>query len=518
MSMRRLPTAGRKSARTQLVKGDSLPPPVGGLNARDALSNMAPADALILENIFPSDSFADLRKGHTEHADTETGLPIDTVVQWAGPTSNKLLAATATDIYDATNPGATGAAVVTGQSNGRALTTMFTTSGGAFLVWCNGADDVLNFDGTTWTTPAITGVASDTLNYVCSHKSRLWFVQEGSTDAWYLPTLSIAGAATKFPLGAIFQLGGYLLAIESVSQDSGNGQDDYLCFFSSNGELAVYQGTDPAAAATWELVGRFALSRPVPFRPALKVGGDIALTTDEGVISVMKSLNMDKAALAKASITGKIAPLFNSLVKAYRGNYGWQSISYPQGKYAIFNIPVAENTRQIQLVMNTLSGAWCSFNGMNANCWALLGADLYFGGNDGRIMLADTGYMDDGAAILGRYKGAFNYLGNRGTNKYPTMARPVYQSNGSPSISFGIDVDFGDQDPGSTLDVPAVISGWDAGLWDDALWSGENNYITDWQTVGGIGYCISPRMNVLVRGQSFRLNSVDLQSQIGGPL
>jgi hypothetical protein len=98
------------------------------------------------------------------------------------------------------------------------------------------------------------------------------------------------------------------------------------------------------------------------------------------------------------------------------------------------------------------------------------------------------------------------------------MARPVYQSNGSPSISFGIDVDFGDQDPGSTLDVPAVIAGWDAGLWDSALWSGENNYITDWQTVGGIGYCISPRMNVLVKGQSFRLNSVDLQAQTGGPL
>lgn len=515
MSFRKLPPRANL-ARARIVEGFSLPSPVGGLNARDSLAAMPPGDALILENVFPNATTCDLRKGHEEYADTGTGLPIDTVVQWSGPTGNKLLAATATSIYDATNTGSTGAAVVTGQSNGRYQTAMFTTPGGSFLVLCNYADDVLNFDGTTWTTPVITNVASSTLGYVVSHKSRIWFVQEASASAWYLPTLSIAGAAVEFPLGSVFQQGGYLVAIESLSQDSGNGQDDYLCFFSSNGECAVYQGTDPSDIMLWSLVGRFSLSRPIPLRPLLKVGGDIAIITDDGAISVMKSLNMDKAALARAAITAKIAPLFNALVAAYRANFGWQAFTYPKGNWAIFNIPIGENSRQIQLVMNTLTGAWCSFNSMNANCWALLGNDLYFGSNDGRVMLADVGYQDDGAAILGRIKTAFNYLGNRGTNKYPTLARPVYQSNGTPSISFGIDVDFGDTDPGSSLDVPAVIAGWGSGLWGTALWSGANNYITQWQTVGGVGYCVAIRMNVLVKGQSFQLNSFDIQAEIGG--
>jgi hypothetical protein len=36
--------------RQQISRGFSLPPPIGGLNARDALSNMDPKDALILNN------------------------------------------------------------------------------------------------------------------------------------------------------------------------------------------------------------------------------------------------------------------------------------------------------------------------------------------------------------------------------------------------------------------------------------------------------------------------------------
>jgi len=518
MSMRRAQHASHSAARAAIVNGFSLPAPTGGLNARDALSNMPPQDALILENIVPDQSNVMVRRGNEEHADTGTGFPIDTMMQWAGPANNKLFAAVQTEIYNVTNPGTTGAADVTGQSNGRYVYTMFATSGGNFLVLVNGADACLNYDGTTWTTPAITNVSSSSLTWVVAHKARLWFAQEGTTDAWYLPAASIAGAAVKFPLGSVFQLGGYLIAIGALSQDSGNGLDDYLCFFSSNGEVAVYQGTDPASSATWSLVGTFALARPVGTRPILKVGGDIALISDAGVISVMKALNMDKAALARAAITDKISPLFNGLAASYGTNYGWQSFSYPKSNWAIFNIPISENTRQIQLVMNTLNGSWCSFTGWNANNFALLGADLYFGGNTGKVYLADTGYMDDGAAILARYKGAFNYLGNRGTNKYPTLARPVYQSNGTPSIQLGIDVDFSDVDPGSTLDVPAVIAGWDAGEWDSALWSGNYDYITQWQTVGGFGYCVSLRLNILVKGQSFILNSFDMQAQVGGPI
>ena len=41
----------------------SIPAPVGGWNARDSLANMAPTDAVVLENMFPNVSNVVLRGG-----------------------------------------------------------------------------------------------------------------------------------------------------------------------------------------------------------------------------------------------------------------------------------------------------------------------------------------------------------------------------------------------------------------------------------------------------------------------
>jgi hypothetical protein len=81
-----------------------------------------------------------------------------------------------------------------------------------------------NFDGTTWTTPSITGVTSATLINVASYKTRLWFVQKDTTKAWYLGTSSISGAATSLEMGDKFREGGKLLHIGSLSRDSGAGR------------------------------------------------------------------------------------------------------------------------------------------------------------------------------------------------------------------------------------------------------------------------------------------------------
>lgn len=515
MSMRR--PINRNARRAMVARGFSLPPPIGGLNARDALSNMDERDALILDNFFPQPTFVEMRRGHSSYATGMTGA-VESVMEWAGPANSMMFAATENDIWDVTNPGPVGAAEVTGLTNGRWQFVNFATSGGNFLVACNGADDTLNYDGSSWTTPVITGATSANFIYPCSHQGRLWFVEKNTLSAWYLAPSSISGAASEFPLGQIFQLGGQLVAIGTLSQDSGSGQDDYIAFVTNNGEVAVYQGADPDDPAVFSNVGVFQLARPVPLRPLIKVGGDIVMITDEGAISFIKSLNIDKAALVRASITGKIATLFNRAVQLYRINFGWQGFTYPRGNMAIFNIPVSENELQTQFVMNTITGAWCTFSGLNANCWGSLEDQVFFGGNDGTVYLFDDTRTDNGDAILGKIKTAFNYFGSRGINKYVTLARPVYRSNGSPSIAFGINMDFSDSDPGSNLDVPSEGSGWGVGLWGDALWSGPASFITSWRTIGGVGYCGAIRMNVLIKGQSMEVNSFDVQAQPGGPV
>lgn len=505
------------TARAQIARGFSLPPPIGGLNARDALSNMDPRDALILDNFFPRPTNIEMRRGNESYA-TGLGAPVETLMEWSGPMGAFLFGAAGTNIYDVTTAGAVGAAKVTGLNSARWQYINFATAGGNFIWLANGADSVRTFDGTTWAVPVITGATSSTLIYPWAHKSRIWAVQKNTLDAWYLPTASIAGLAVKFPLGSIFQLGGNLIAIGTLSQDSGAGPDDYLIFLTNNGEIAAYQGTDPADPDAWALVGVYQISRPVPLRPMLKVGGDMIVITDEGAISLIKAINVDKSALVRAAISDKIATLFNTTVRTYKDNFGWMAITYPRGNMVLFNVPLSENEMQAQFVMNTDTLAWCTFSNLNANCWEQLGDDIFFGGNDGTVYQFDSSFEDNGEAILGRIKTSFNYYGNRGANKYVVMGRPIYRSNGSPSISFDIDMDFGNSDPGSNLDIPAVGAGWGVGLWGNALWSGTTNYVTGWRTLGGIGYCGAIRMNVLVKGQSMEINAFDIQAQVGGPI
>lgn len=521
MSFRRI-TRGN-TAKAMLTRGFSLPPSIGGLNARDALSNMDPKDALILNNFFPEPTFVELRRGHLTYATLPVTTPIETLMQWAGPTTNKLFAATSSTIYDVSAGGSVASADVGSLANARWQYVNFATAGGHFIWCCNGADTPMTYDGSAWSVlstlsagSASAGFSSSNFIYVQSYKSRLWMVEKGSRNAWYLDPSSITGLATKFPLGAIFQLGGELIAIGTLSQDAGNGPDDYICFLTSNGEVAIYTGTNPGT--DFQIVGRYQMARPVPLRPVIQVGGDMFVLTDDGVISMIRALNIDKAAIGKSALTDKINTLINQAVQSYRGNFGWQVFAYPRGNWAIVNVPVSENTSQYQYVMNTITGAWCTFTGLDANNWCLKGEDLYFGGNAGVVYIADTGYTDDGAAILGQSKTAFNYLGNRGTNKWITMVRPVYRANGNPTILLGVDTDFSDNDPGSNLNVPTGGAGWDSGLWDNAMWTGDASYTVEWQTVGGIGYCVAVRLNALSLGQSLQVNAYDLQAQIGGPL
>lgn len=122
------------------------PVPTGGVNARDALAAMAPTDAIVMDNMFPTPSYVEVRHGSQTWA---TGLPaaVETIMAYNGLVSRKLWAASATNFYDITAQGAVGAAVVTALSNARWQHAMFNAGGGNVLVCVNGADSPRRYDG-----------------------------------------------------------------------------------------------------------------------------------------------------------------------------------------------------------------------------------------------------------------------------------------------------------------------------------------------------------------------------------
>lgn len=483
--------------RPVVANGASIPPPIEGWDAMSPVQAMSPKRAVKLINWFPQLSWVELRKGALRHATLPVDEPVESVMSYQGPSTTALFAAAADAIYDVTAGGRITVADVTGLTNARWQHINFAATAGDFLYLVNGADDPQYYDGTTWAVPTITGSGIDATTFIniTSHKGRIWFTIDGSSDAAYLAPDSIQGTATKFPLGGNWTLGGYLVAAVSWSIDGGNGPDDYLVFLSSRGQVSVYSGTDPAS--DFSLVGTYYIGPPVGRRCFTKVGADVAIVSIDGVVPLSKALIFERSAISKVTMTALIQRVVNESTRLYKDNFGWQLISYPRGTRAILNVPVVENETQEQYVMNTLSGAWCRFTGQNAVCWELHGDDLYFGGNTGVIYQGDRSSTDDNVAISYDMQLAFNYFGSKGMQKRWTMCRPLLTTDQTVSPGIAFNVDFQDNAPINTSSTPALPSAlWDAALWDNSQWASGIITQSNWISVSGIGYCASIRMTL----------------------
>ena len=93
------------SRKSKVSQSASIPAPVKGWNARDSLANMAEDFAVELENVFPNLTSCDLRSGFASHSTGNGTGAVETLVEYAGPSTRKLLAAAGSVIYDASAAG-----------------------------------------------------------------------------------------------------------------------------------------------------------------------------------------------------------------------------------------------------------------------------------------------------------------------------------------------------------------------------------------------------------------------------
>lgn len=480
--------------RAPVATGESMPAPTGGWDAVSPLSEMEPDRAIVLDNWFPRPGYVEVRKGSKVHASNMGSDPVDSLLVYNGVTTagSRMFSVTNGEIFDVSSAGNAIATGVTGLASDRWQYTNFATSGGNFLWICSGADDPQHYNGSVWATPTITGItASDVIN-VNSHKKRLWFILKDSMDAAYLGTDSIAGSATKFPLGSIMGKGGYLVAMATWTKDGGSGPDDLAVFISSRGQVAVYQGTDPASASTWSLVGVYDLGAPIGYRCFTKVAGDLALINIDGVLPISKAYITDRGATDRIAITSNIDNAMNEASRDYRGNFGWELCSYSKGTMALLNVPLVEGDTQHQYVMNTLTGAWCRFKNLNANCWAVFNDDLFFGGNDGLVYQADVGALDVDQPVDAVGQTAYNYFRAKGRLKSWTLLQPLLTTDSNSRPAIGLSTDFADN---AVLGTPTSAA-TNAALFDSAIFdadifpTGARN-ISDWLTVSGQGQAAS---------------------------
>lgn len=524
--MLRAPARRTNPGRQRTSVTSSQPAPVRGWNTRDGIADMEPGFAVTLDNWFPMTAEIKMRKGSAEHVtDIDDGVnlvEVETLATYKPQSGDQELFAWADDsLYDASSAGAVGAALVSSLTNARWQYTNFSTSGGQFLIAVNGADKLLLYNGTTWaaidgaSTPSITNVATTALVHVFVFKERVWYIQLDTLTPWYAEVGAFAGALTAFQIRSVAKDGGYLVAGGSWTRDTGTGPDDFLVLVTSEGEVIVYSGVNPAS--DFALVGVFRTAKPIGRRCLLKYAGDLLIITTDGVIPISRLVSRERKESGVA-ITEIIQGSMADAVASYRLNFGWELFLYSEASMLLLNVPVDDE--QVQFVMNSYTKAWCRFLEWPANCFAEMDGKLYFG-TLGEVRQAWTGSTDLDMSISAEAVFNFTYFGDRSNIKETTLVRPIMKYDVSPvSIKIAIDADFDVRTPGSDIvSVSEQGSTWDVAKWDEAFWAGEPTVRSFWSSYTAIGYALAFHTVIESTASAWvSISSVDIAYKRGSTL
>lgn len=489
---------------TPIAIGKNMPAPAGGWDQSSPLARMPPENSPLLNNWVPRAGYVEIRRGSLNWA-MGFAAPVQSLMTYPAA-FDRLFAASGVGIYDITFQASIGAPLVTGLASVRFENAIFANSAGTFLLAVNGTDTPLKFDGTSWTTTAITGVSGPytlnpiNLDKVIAHKSRLFFGEMNTLHVWYLPVGAIAGTSQLLDLGSIFTKGGVLAGMGTWSLSSAYGvstSDDMAVFVTSKGQVAIYQGIDPSDASNWSLIAVYNLGEPLGKRALFNYGSDLILLTTDGAIPLSQAQRYDRSEDEDIAVTALIKNAWATATRTYAGNLGWDALVYPAGQLAIFTVPIATLGASVQYVQNLQTGRWATFSGLNGLCWAIANQKVYYGGQT-QVYQWDINASDDGVSITADLKTAFSYFDMEGVLKEFTMLRPLMKAPGNIAPAVEIDVDFGESVPTA---VPTVVGTanafWDNSAWDVGGWANPNALRYDWTTVTGVGYAGAARMQIV---------------------
>jgi hypothetical protein len=527
----RKPAARTKPRTAKIV---TYPAPVGGWIKNQNLAvpgarrpdGSAVNGAAMLENWFPIATGIRMRAGSEVYQPLSDFLEtIVSMFTYVNGNNEKLFAATATGIYDTTIPTlplllvddlgnslvddlgndilswptAPPLVAVVTSTGGEWSVVQFATPGGVFLRAVNGIDTPEVYDGTNWSTsPAITGVDPTTLSYAFVYKQRLFFIQKDSLTAWYLPVDSIGGAAVELPLGGVFTRGGSLLFGASWSIDGGGGLSAQCIFVTTEGECAVYQGSDPSVAASWNLVGVYRIGKPMGPKAWIHAGGDLVIATDVGFVPLSQAVQRDYAALSPSAISYPIETAWNEAVAARSGEF-WHCEVWPSKQMVLIALPTLPGTAPQMFVANARTGAWALFTGWDATCVQLFGERLFFGSTLGRVVEAETTGADQEAVYTSTCVPLFDPLKNPASLKTGMAARATLLSPLRVAAGLSFQHDFTISLPPAPDDI-VIPSGslWGIGIWGTSQWGAAavKQTFQEWKSIGGSGYSVAPAVQI----------------------
>jgi hypothetical protein len=519
---RRQPVAPQAAQNLQAM---TLPAPTRGLILSENFAFMQPGAAVVLDNWYPTMQGVRLRGGVIRHCDlhaldatvppigSELRLPVISAFEYISGTNQKMFAAQTTKLFDVTANAPV--LVKSGQTSGNYCAAQLANAQGDWLMVVNDAGDhVLRFDGTTWVdaqttgTNPIVGVPAAGFSHVWKYRNRLYFIERNSMNAYFLGLNAVGGDLTlnKIPLSGAATKGGRLLWGASWSLDAGDGIDDKNVFGTSEGEVLIWTGTDPGQAANWRQEGRYQLDKPMGMNAHISLGGDLLIATTDGLQPVSAAITKDAEQLDLASLSRNIRSMWRQEAIEKRDR-PWTMKRWDEMGVLLVTWPYGKQNNRLCAVINTGTGAWCRFPGVDATCFIRRLGDCFYGTQDGTIMQMERGGFQDGLPYTATLVGGWGVFQRQSNTSVWHQARATFISANAqpfiPQLSACTDYVINLPQPPPAGPAPALAHVWDEGKWDQMLWDGSPRSKppvrnTLWRSIGRTGYSHAPVVQVTI--------------------
>jgi hypothetical protein len=357
---------------------------------------------------------------------------------------------------------------------------------------------------------------ASTMLFVFSFKNRLWFLQGGTGLAFFLPLNSIYGKAGVIDLGQFLQHGGGLAYAVDWTYDSGKGIDDRLIFVGNNGDMVVYEGTDPSSATDWKMIGLWYVGRiPKGRRGFDAYAGDVVIVTEYGVISISdlvsgRITNM----MGQSSIAPKVNPTIARAVSTTINEKYWQLVNYPTEELLMLLSPARtlQTSQRFDWAMSHFNRSWTTFTVVEPYTAVLHEGQFIFSDRNGKVYQGFYGPNDnasydgtvEGDQVTAQFQTGFHDYGTPNSNKRAQRVRILGRSDGHPTYLMKMvpeyDLDDLPTPGGAAVEVDAL---WNVALWDAVMWQSHAATWKKWFGVSSFGKRLA--LQAAVRGSGYTL-------------
>lgn len=168
---------------------------------------------------------------------------------------------------------------------------MFSFNFGDNVIVCQNGQDPHTWSGSSLDIMTFTGPTLDNIIGGTSYNSQLYVFEKESTSVWFRDSVgAITGALTEYDLNLVSKYNGNVMSVFTFTLSSSLDTQWLWGAALDSGEVIIATGTDPADAATWRVIGRLLVGRPLGYNNYIEKDGDVLLVTSTGIVSVRQLL------------------------------------------------------------------------------------------------------------------------------------------------------------------------------------------------------------------------------------